>query len=112
MTNWHEQDAQAARIINSLVELKIFKYMPGNRYQFSDEFWQYFRTILWNRMKRDLKADPRREDIDIDLYKPETVRSVILSYISAEQEKSISEVQLKYFVTFVRGLFMLSRGRT
>ena len=68
------------------------------------------RTILWNRMKRDLKADPRREDIYIDLYKPETVRSVILNYISVEQEKSISEVHLKYFVTFVRGLFMMSRG--
>src|SRR5215831_18549116 len=112
MINWHEQDAQADRIINSLVELKIFKYMPGNRYQFSDEFWQYFRTILWNRMKRDLNANPRREDIDIELYKSETVRSIILGYIPAEQQRSINEAQLKYFVTFVRGLFMLGRGRT
>jgi len=112
MTNWHEQDAQADRIINRLVELKIFKFMPNNRYKFSDEFWQYFRTMLWNRMKRDLNASPRREDIDIELYKPVTVRSIILSYLSAEQQRSISEVQLNYFVTFVRGLFMLGRGRT
>ena len=112
MNNWHEQDAHAARIINSLVELKIFKYMPGNRYHFLDEFWQHFRTILWNRMKRDLTADPRRKDVDIELFKPEIVRSIILSYIPAEQQKSISEMQLKYFVTFVRGLFMLNRGRT
>jgi len=112
MTNWNEQDAQAARIIDSLVELKIFKYMPNNRYQFSDEFWQYFRTMLWNRMKRDLNTNSRREDIDIELYKPETVRSIIQSYISAEQQSSIGEVQLNYFVTFVRGLFMLGRGRT
>ena len=112
MTNWYDQDAHAAQIITSLVELKIFKYVPGNRYHFSDEFWQYFRTILWNKMKRDLNTDPRREDVDIELYKPETVRSIILSYIPAEQQKSISEVQLKHFVTFVRGLFMMSRGRT
>ena len=111
MINWHEQDAQADRIINSLVELKIFKYMPNNRYQFSDEFWQYFRTVLWNKMKRDLNTDPRREDIEIELYKPEIVRSIILGYLSTEQQRSINEVQLKYFVTFVRGLFMLGRGR-
>jgi len=64
-------------------------------------------------MKRDLNADPRREDIDIELYKSEIVRSIIiLSYISAEQQRSISEPQLKYFVTFVCGLFMLRRGMT
>jgi len=112
MTIWDEQDAQADRIINSLVELKIFKYMPNNRYQFSDEFWQYFRTILWNKMKRDLDTDPSREDIDIELYKPEIVRSIILGYLSTEQKRSINETQLKYFVTFVCGLFMLGQGRT
>ena len=112
MTIWDEQDAQADRIINSLVELKIFKYMPNNRYQFSDEFWHYFRTRQWNKIKRDFTSDPRREDINIELYKPDIVKSIILSYVSTEQRRSISEVQLKYFVTFVRGLFMLGCGKT
>ena len=47
-------------------------------------------------MKRDLK---QIQDVKISIlisYKPETVRSVILNYISVEQEKSISEVHLKY----------------
>ena len=61
---------------------------------------------------RDLNTDPRREDIDIELYKPEIVRSIILDYMSTEQKRSINEAQLKYFVTFVRGLFMLGRGKT
>lgn len=80
--------------------------MSGNRYQFSDEFWQYFRTMLWNKIKRDFNIDPRREDMD--LYNPETVKSIILSYVSTEQQRSISEVHS----TFVHGLFMLGRGKT
>lgn len=75
--------------------------MSGNRYQFSDEFWQYFRTMLWNKIK-SFNIDTRREDMD--LYNPETVKSIILSYVSTEQQRSISEVQLKYFSTFVHGL--------
>ncbi len=75
----------------------------------SDEFWEYFRKKLQNKIVRDFNSDPRREDIDLEPYKHETVKAIILGYLSPEQSRSISEDELKYIITFVRGLFMLGR---
>ena len=78
---WYRNRIDAARekgkmLFNKLIELDIFKKMPGDTIHLSDGFREYYNKILWAKIVKDFKADPL-EGIDHELLKPGMLKTMI-----------------------------------